>query len=101
MKLHVLPGGEVPLAASELVCDSGELPKLNRSQQPAGDLRSHHLYPCLPLAVDATAETMGAQFVVSNLAGEPGIRLASEEFYILPDGPIILLFKELLFRTFF
>jgi hypothetical protein len=96
MELHVLPGGEVALAAGTLVGDRAELAHLSGSKQAAGDFRADHLDAILALAVDAAAEAVGAEFVDGQPAGEKLLSLGPKEFDIRANGAIVFLLKDLL-----
>ena len=84
--LDVLAGGEVALAAAELVGDAGELVDLAGGEQSAGYFASHHLDAGLSLAVNAVFEAEGAESVFRDLAGEEGLGPVTEGFDLFADG---------------
>jgi hypothetical protein len=93
--LNILPGGDVPLAAAEILGDHGQLLHLRRRQQSPGDLAPHHLHAGLPLPVDAVLQAEGTKLVFRDFADQEGLRPLPKGLDFLPNQTIVFLFELL------
>ena len=96
MILNVLAGGEVSLAAAELVGDGGQLIHLRRGHRSARDLGADHVHAGLPLAVYATAQALRTELVVGQLASRELLGVGTEELDIGSNCGVVLRFRLVL-----
>jgi hypothetical protein len=89
VELHVLPRGEVRVAAIVAPRDLGELPQLGRGQEAVGDRDPQHVR--VELEVEPVLEAERPELLLGELVLEPTPHLIAELKRPLLDDPLIVL----------
>ena len=90
---NILPRGEMPAPAAELVGDFRQPLQLPRRHHAARNLGAHHLHARLPLPVNAVAQAEGAEIVFGDRAGQHLLRLRAEPLDLFTNGLLVLLLE--------
>src|SRR5206468_2024646 len=90
MELHVLPRGHVSAPKTKAVRDQRKLIQLPGRKNAAGNLRPHHVYARLPLAVNSPAKTKCPKLIVSQPSRHVVFRLLPEQFDVRPHDAVVL-----------